>query len=158
MMSLKKTIIKSILPFLGLIILAGCQPVPVGDTYPQAPEESVYAEAKESAIIATVLFDFDSYKIKSQNYSTLNNMATAMLSPELAGQRFIIQGHTDAVGKLGYNLALSYLRAIAVGDYLISRGVDASYLTYEGFSYLRLKDPANPSSGVNRRVEIVTTF
>lgn len=44
-----------------------------------------------------------------------------------------IRGHTDNTGSLQTNMTLSNNRAKAVYDYLISRGVDASRLKYQGF-------------------------
>jgi outer membrane protein OmpA-like peptidoglycan-associated protein len=69
--------------------------------------------------------------------------------------KYLVQGHTDVTGRLGLNMSLSKLRAAAVVDYLVSRGVDRSVLQSEGFGPLRLADPQNPKSPSNRRVEIV---
>ena len=155
-------IIRNTLVFLGLVILAGCQtPPPMESVYPESSivEEPVeYVESKPtSAIISSIYFAFGSWAINPESRMTLDNLATAMLDSRLSGQNFVIQGHTDIVGSLKYNLALSELRAMAVIDYLVHRGgVDPTYLSYEGFGYLRLKDPSNPRSSVNRRVEILT--
>ncbi|MCC7283287.1 MAG: OmpA family protein, partial [Acetobacteraceae bacterium] len=72
----------------------------------------------------------------------------------LARFRFEINGHTDVAGRLGYNLALSELRAASVVDYLAGRGVERARLKPQGFGPLQLLDPANPRSEVNRRVEV----
>jgi len=45
---------------------------------------------------------------------------------------YIVQGHTDSKGNEEFNLKLSQNRAKSVADYLISKGVDASMLSYEG--------------------------
>ena len=80
----------------------------------------------------------------------------AMNDRRLAGYHFDINGHTDITGRLAYNIALSILRAEAVVDYLASRGVPRDVMRAQGFGPLQLLDPANPRSGVNRRVEIVS--
>ncbi len=40
----------------------------------------------------------------------------------------VVEGHTDSVGPEANNLALSWLRAEAEVDYLVSRGVDVELL------------------------------
>ena len=44
-----------------------------------------------------------------------------------------MQGHTDSHGSAAYNLSLSGKRANKVKEYLISKGVDSTLLTAEGF-------------------------
>ena len=55
-----------------------------------------------------------------------------------------------------YNQMLSERRAKAVQDYLVFHyGIDAQRLKAVGYGKTRLLDSANPTSGVNRRVQIV---
>ena len=79
-----------------------------------------------------------------------------MLSPDLAGYRFEIDGHTDRSGRFAYNIALSQLRADAVIQYLAARGVSPGAMFAQGFGYTTPADPANPYSPANRRVEVVS--
>jgi outer membrane protein OmpA-like peptidoglycan-associated protein len=44
-----------------------------------------------------------------------------------------IAGHTDNVGSYEFNLTLSRGRARSCYDYLVSKGVSASRITFEGF-------------------------
>jgi outer membrane protein OmpA-like peptidoglycan-associated protein len=109
----------------------------------------------ERRVLLTIEFDFNSHRIRPSSYPVLNNVAIALNDERLRGSHFEINGHTDIVGTLGYNLGLSMLRAGAVMDYLAAHGVPNEVMRPQGFGPLQLLDPANPRSGVNRRVEIV---
>lgn len=67
-----------------------------------------------------------------------------------------IDGHTDSVGSPQYNQALSERRAVSVGQYLSSRGVDPRRLLVVGFGQTRPIAPNETDAGraQNRRVEI----
>ena len=103
-----------------------------------------------------VNFDFGSHVLRPESYATLDTLAAAMVSQQLAGYHFDIDGHTDIVGRFAYNVALSILRARTVLDYLAARGVPRDSMRAQGFGYLRLFDPANPTSSANRRVEVTS--
>jgi outer membrane protein OmpA-like peptidoglycan-associated protein len=138
----------------ALLALAACAwtPEPLPPPPPPPPETQ-----PARSIILTVNFRLNSWTISTESKAALDNVATAMRDQRLAGTRYLIQGHTDVTGRLGHNMALSKLRAAAVSDYLVSRGVDRSILASEGFGPLRLADTANPKSPANRRVEIVAS-
>jgi outer membrane protein OmpA-like peptidoglycan-associated protein len=136
------------LAILLLAVLAGCQPVPA----PQAP---VAAMPSERRVLLTINFDFNSHTIRPSSYSLLDNVAIALNDERLRGSHFDINGHTDVIGRLGYNIGLSYMRAGAVMDYLAAHGVPIDSMHPQGFGPLQLLDPANPASPANRRVEIV---
>lgn len=65
-----------------------------------------------------------------------------------------IEGHTDNVGTLDYNLALSKARAESVVKYLVDNGIDARRLTAKGFGgTVPIADNATPAGRQqNRRV------
>lgn len=133
-------------PVAAPLVLAGCQPAnPLADRI---------AAMQARGVVLRVLFAFNSYAIREEDRPTLDNLAAALSDPRLAGFTFEINGHTDVVGRLGYNLALSELRAAAVVDYLAGRGVARGRLKPQGFGPLRLLDPASPRAEVNRRVEV----
>jgi len=103
-----------------------------------------------------ILFDFDSDVIKPESYRILGAMADALHNPVLLGDQFLIVGHTDAKGKREYNLDLSQRRADAIRKALTSFfRVQPERLKAFGLGEEQLKDPANPDSGVNRRVQLV---
>jgi OOP family OmpA-OmpF porin len=138
---------------LALLLLA----VAACETEPPPPPPPPAETQPARSIILTVNFQRNSWTISNESKAALDNVATAMRDQRLAGTKYLIQGHTDVTGRLGHNMALSKLRAAAVTDYLVSRGVDRSILTSEGFGPLRLADTANPKSPANRRVEIVAS-
>lgn len=67
-----------------------------------------------------------------------------------------VYGHTDTVGSASFNQDLSERRAQAVYNYLISRGVSASRLRWQGFGETRLRIATGDgvAEAMNRRVEI----
>ena len=133
-------------PLAASLALAACQPTnPLADRI---------AAMQARGVVLRVLFAFNSYAIREEDKPTLDNLAAALADPRLARFSFEINGHTDVVGRLGYNLALSELRAAAVVDYLAGRGVAHARMKPQGFGPLQLLDPANPRSDVNRRVEV----
>lgn len=101
-------------------------------------------------------FEFNSDKLGTDAQIVLRNLGQALKDPRLAKFRFLIAGHTDAVGDATYNQTLSERRAKAVQDYLVFHyGIDGQRLKAVGYGKTRLLDSANPTSGVNRRVQIV---
>ncbi len=101
-----------------------------------------------------VSFDFNSDRIKSTFYSPLNKMADVM--SRYPRTQIVIVGHTDSVGSEQYNQDLSHRRAIAVADYLVSRGVAAPRLGTEGRGELEpiATNDTNAGRAQNRRVEV----
>jgi outer membrane protein OmpA-like peptidoglycan-associated protein len=132
-----------------LIVLAACQP-------PAAPPPAPsVATVPDRRLLLTINFDFDSHTIRPTSYPQLDYVAVALNDERLRGVRFDINGHTDIIGRLGYNIALSQLRADAVMDYLMARGVPPDVMHPQGFGPLALLDKVNPTNPANRRVEIV---
>jgi outer membrane protein OmpA-like peptidoglycan-associated protein len=97
-------------------------------------------------------FEFNSDKLTQAARENLDQFAKAVKDPRLAGSRFEIDGHTDAVGPEEYNQGLSERRAEAVVSYLASDGIDRSLLVAKGFGKTKPR-VANPYSPANRRVE-----
>lgn len=117
--------------------------------------EPTGAPAPRAASFQSVQFAVNSAALAPAAEATLDTVAEVLRDPRLAEAILLVEGHTDASGSDDYNMALSERRAIAVVDYLTSRGVDPRLLTPRGMGETRLADPANPRSGVNRRVVIV---
>lgn len=111
---------------------------------------------EDRAIDLDIRFKVNSAILSPDAKEQLDALGKALTAPELAGSRIRIVGHTDASGDDAYNKTLSEHRAQAVGTYLAEHhGIDAQRLETMGWGEERLKDPANPRGGVNRRVEIV---
>jgi outer membrane protein OmpA-like peptidoglycan-associated protein len=152
-------------------------PEPAKSTVPEAPEKGAGAAtgastaAGDVASTATagntdteqmpsvdleVLFEYKSARIDPAATATLTTLGRALTDARLAGDAFLIAGHTDAKGGADYNLRLSQQRAEAVRDFLVQEfGIDQKRLVAQGFGQRRLKDPQNPLDAQNRRVQII---
>ncbi len=103
-----------------------------------------------------ITFDFDSDRIRPESYETIGVIADALHTPYLAGQKFLVVGHTDAKGKREYNLELSQKRANAVAEALVTTfRVPAEQLEPVGLGEEQLRDPSKPDSQINRRVQLI---
>lgn len=108
-----------------------------------------------SAFTRPILFDFDKFEIKPESGYIIDEIADVMLSdPKL---KLEIQGHTDNVGGIEYNMTLSENRAKAVYDAIISKGVEPSRLRYRGFGFSRpiTTNDSPEGQAKNRRTEFV---
>ncbi len=99
-----------------------------------------------------VNFEFNSDKLTQAARENLDQFAKALRDPRLKGEKFEIDGHTDATGAELYNLGLSERRASSVVAYLASQGLDPAYLVAKGFGKTKPR-VADPYSAENRRVE-----
>ncbi|MDB5511950.1 MAG: hypothetical protein JWR08_1433 [Enterovirga sp.] len=99
-----------------------------------------------------ITFEYNSDELTRSARRNLDEFAKALKTPGLAQSRFVLEGHTDAVGNPEYNLDLSRRRASAALRYLASRGVSEASLAAEGYGETkpRVPDPLDPA---NRRVE-----
>ncbi|UYY57213.1 OmpA family protein [Sphingomonas sp. S2-65] len=108
------------------------------------------SEARADLMIG---FDLNSARITPDGMAKARVFAQSLLMPELRAKRFLIEGHTDSLGGVPFNLELSRRRAAAVADYLAQQGVDRSRVEVRGFG------PSDPLPGrlksdpSNRRVE-----
>jgi len=104
-----------------------------------------------------VNFEFDSSNLTNDARLTLKALGDALQAKDLAGLRFRIVGHTDAVGTAEYNMDLSKRRAEAVRSHLVQfYSIESKRLEAEGKGKTELIDSANPEDGINRRVQIIT--
>jgi len=109
-----------------------------------------------AAIDLTINFEFNSAVLSRDGGVLVGNLGRALKDPRLAGKRFSIEGHTDAVGGDAFNQRLSEQRAEAVRQQLVRRyGIDAHRVQAVGYGKTRLLDPSQPESGENRRVRVV---
>lgn len=109
---------------------------------------------QERSVDLVVNFEIDSARISGSSAQTLENLAVALRSPRLAGTRFVIEGHTCALGGRAHNLALSVRRADAVAARLRAAGVEDSRLESVGRGFDELLSTDDPYSPENRRVRI----
>ena len=101
-------------------------------------------------------FDFNSAAIRPESYRTVGAIADALHNPILLGYGFLVIGHTDSVGGRQYNVGLSQRRAEAIVAALVDPfGVNPAVLQPVGLGEEQLRDPKHPTSGVNRRVQLI---
>ncbi|WP_445660446.1 OmpA family protein [Acinetobacter sp. F16] len=98
-------------------------------------------------------FDTASSNIPDANKSILDQAAA--LIQRASQVHLTIKGHTDAMGDVAANKALSQKRAQAVADYLVKQGVDPAQLQAVGYgSEQPVADNATPEGQFkNRRIE-----
>jgi len=120
--------------------------------------QGVEGEFQPGQVVARVegdvLFDSGQTKLKSSAKKTLDRIA-GVLNSTYAGQPISIEGHTDTdpikKSKWGTNDRLSCERAMAVKDYLATKGVDKKRMSISGYG---LNAPMD-TKAKSRRVEIV---
>jgi len=105
-----------------------------------------------------ILFDFNSYALRSESKSTLQNLADNFR--KYADEQISVEGHTDAVGSLEANQRLSEQRADTVRNYLVDQGVSGTRISSIGYGETRPKATNDTPEGrqLNRRVEIHVTM
>jgi OmpA-OmpF porin, OOP family len=127
--------------------------------YPGAipPHPLTFPEMENLAQIVVELdFDFNSAAIRPSSYRSVGAIADALHNPILLGYGFLVVGHTDSVGGREYNIGLSQRRADAVVAALVDPfGVNPGALEAVGLGEEQLRDPRHPTSGVNRRVQLI---
>jgi outer membrane protein OmpA-like peptidoglycan-associated protein len=117
---------------------------------------AIVDKADLPSINIRILFDYDSDRINGNSFDVLNEIGDALNDSALAGSKILLNGHTDASGSRAYNQDLSERRAMSVKRYLSEKlFILADRLVVAGFGEDRLRDPDDPDSGTNRRVEIV---
>jgi len=83
-------------------------------------DEQILADGTK---LNSILFDFDSYRIREDQVSLLTKNATVLKNADTS---VLIEGHCDERGTEEYNIALGQERATATKQYLVSLGVDDS--------------------------------
>ncbi len=101
-----------------------------------------------------ILFDFDSYALRSQAREHLANLAASL--NEYADSEVLIVGHTDSSGPEDYNQNLSENRANAAGNYLVRSGVAPGRVKMMGLGETEPVASNDTPEGMqlNRRVEV----
>ena len=101
-----------------------------------------------------LLFALDSYALKPETRSNLNELAETLNKYE--NTNILIEGHTDATGSDSYNQTLSEQRASSVSSYLAQQDVQNSRLTTMGYGEDQPIADNSTSTGraQNRRVEV----
>ncbi len=114
-------------------------------------------EVGKSVILNNVFFEVNKFELRAESKAELEVLIGLMQkNPTLTVE---IGGHTDNSGIDSENKILSEKRAKSVADYLISKGIVASRLTYKGYGSLKPISDNKTDFGKqqNRRTEFLVT-
>jgi outer membrane protein OmpA-like peptidoglycan-associated protein len=127
------------------------------NTIPGMRVESAAAHPRPAPAVALdVKFALNSAELTEGAKLLAKELATAINSAQLSGDRFRLEGHADSTGDTDFNRWLSRRRAEAVRAYMIrSLGVAPQRIEAVGRGSDAPLDAAHPESGVNRRVQVV---
>ena len=138
-------------PRIGEAGIAGAAPAPPSEAAAVACDETM------SRLLggATINFSTASTIVGASSENALTSIARAA---ESCAGVLRIEGHTDNVGRAGYNAVLSRKRAEAVREALIVRGVPAERLVAQGFGSDQpiADNRTDEGRARNRRIEIRT--
>ena len=107
--------------------------------------------------MALINFSFDSFKIEPDSKPLLDEYGKA-LQEDLKDAVVVIAGHTDSAGSIPYNNELSFKRAKAVKQYLISNyEIAPDRLSCHGYGEKMPMKPNTDEYGraMNRRVQFI---
>jgi len=116
------------------------------------PLEPIEANAK--VILKNVFFDTKKTDLKPESITELDNVVRLM--NENPNMKILISGFTDNVGKPADNLKLSTGRAVAVVNYLVSKGINNNRLSFKGFGEAKpiATNDTEEGRALNRRTEL----
>ncbi len=123
------------------------------DTLTVVKIDTVYVQQVEEIAknFNAAKFGVNSWELNDDAKFALYDLVKVMEKhPEI---KLLIQGHTSDEGSAEYNQQLSEKRAKAAVDFLISKGIAAERLSYEGKGSSEPIDPNNRE--VNRRTEFI---
>ncbi len=111
------------------------------------------ASTGATVILNNIFFDTDKFDLGEKSMTELDKISRFLTeNPKIKVE---ISGHTDDQGAAAYNQQLSQKRAKAVGDYLVTKGVQVTRLKEIGYGSKRPLQPNDSESNrqVNRRIE-----
>ncbi|MCL7764345.1 OmpA family protein [Polaribacter sp. Z014] len=115
--------------------------------------DRVLSEGK--IIVNGIKFDTNKATLKAESMGPINKIYQLM--EKNTDLKFSVEGHTDSDGGVEANMTLSKARGKSVMDKLVSMGIAASRLKYNGFGESKPIDNNSTPEGKanNRRVEFV---
>jgi len=130
-----------------------CQPPKAAA--PAAPAAAAPAPAKQAISFHSVYFGSNQSSLTPEAKAELDRAAKIM--QDNPGVVVELQGNTDSVGSVAYNMALAEKRANAVSDYLKSKGINPNRLKTLslGKSKPTASNATEAGRSQNRRVDLV---
>ena len=97
----------------------------------------ILSSITKPVVIENIFYDFDKATLRPESKTALDEMAQVLRdNPNVTIE---MASHTDRIGSDEYNINLSTRRAKSVIDYLISVGIDARRLQWQGYGKSRPK-------------------
>jgi outer membrane protein OmpA-like peptidoglycan-associated protein len=131
------------------------QPPPI-TPLPKTTKKKFKIQRIDTLVIPDIFFATASYELSPVSFNMLDSFANKIATYNV--DSMIVEGHTDSIGKLGYNEILSKNRAMSVKNYLANKvaELDEKSIT-RGFAYLHPVASNSTPKGrqMNRRVEII---
>lgn len=125
----------------------------------QVPDADVQRSGEGIVVTfnSSVLFGFDRSDLGTQAKATIDKLYSVLQN--YPNENVLVIGHTDDVGKNGYNQKLSERRASSAANYLISTGITSYRVSTKGMGETDPKVPNDTDAhrAENRRVEFVLT-
>ena len=114
--------------------------------------EGNYPQQLNRELFAPVFFDYDSAQVRPGESGKCEQVAKYLKKRKAKG--VVLEGHADERGSREYNLALGEVRALAVRDYLITLGVDATTIQTKSYGEEKPSDKNHDENAwsQNRRV------
>ncbi|WP_017733179.1 OmpA family protein [Nafulsella turpanensis] len=107
-----------------------------------------------SSVLRNIYFDFDKATFQKNSFDELNKLERLLNeNPDIVVE---ISGHTDNIGGAAYNKQLSQLRADAVVNYVVQKGISKARVIAKGYGEerpLASNDDEKEGRMLNRRVE-----
>lgn len=118
---------------------------------PPAPPEDRYEEILADKVIN---FASGSSEVSGAALPFLTELGVFLKENPSLWKKIEVEGHTDANGKLTYNMRLSKDRASAVRKVLMNQGADSQKISAEGYGPTRplVKEDGPEARATNRRV------
>lgn len=126
------------------------------DVYGELNKDLYLVPVEKGAIVRlnNIFFDFDKYELKEASFPELRRVVELLnKNPEM---KISIEGHTDNIGTVAYNMGLSERRANAVVQYLKKEGIAADRMQAVGWGKskpIASNDDEKGGRELNRRVE-----
>lgn len=115
--------------------------------------ELIKIKVGKKVVLNNILFETGKAVLTKSSYMELDRLLNIMNDDE--AMKIEISGHTDNTGSAQLNTNLSQLRAKAVVDYLVQKGISKDRMTFKGYGSTQpVADNATPAGRTkNRRVE-----
>lgn len=115
---------------------------------------NVKFEAAKTYTLDNVHFDFGKATLRPESSAELNELVSFLLNKDKI--RIEIAGHTDNVGKDADNLRLSQLRAEAIKNFLVKKGIQPARVIAKGYGASQPVAGNDTEAGrqLNRRTEV----